>query len=57
MRKVAKADVSPGLLCRSFRYSDLMVVSKPNSRGMVECLAHLPTENRPVTLPWQVLHY
>jgi hypothetical protein len=58
MAKIKKEDVVPGLLCASARYSDLMVVGWfSKSRGLVNCLASLPGENRPVTLPYQSLRW
>lgn len=59
MAKIAKSDVVPGLLVATTRYREAVVVSGPNSRGMVrlEILDAGPHFGAVLSFPVQVLRW
>ena len=57
MAKIQKSEVVPGLLVRSARWSEVLVLAQPNSRGMVRCEVYTTEGPRQVTLPYQTLRW
>jgi hypothetical protein len=60
MRKIAKSEVTPGLLCATAAYPEVLVLGIPNSRGMVKVrvVRAQPGSARAgweVSIPWKVL--
>jgi hypothetical protein len=57
MTKMKKSEIVPNLLVRSARWSDVLILSAPNSRGMVRCRVWASDGEREISLPWQVLRW
>lgn len=59
MNKPSASEIVPGLLLASTRFSEVLVLAKPTSRGMVRCEVTMPVsgEVRVVSLPRQVLRW
>lgn len=59
MTKPTKSEITPGLLLASARFSEVLVLAAPTSRGMVRCEVFMPVsgEQRVVMLPMQSLRW
>ncbi len=55
---VPRAEIQPGMILRSTRWSELLILSAPNSRGMVRCETYDSTGTAiVVVLPYKVIRW
>lgn len=57
MTKIAKSEIVVGLLVRSTRWDEVLVLALPNSRNMVKCRVWASDGPRDISLPLQVLRW
>lgn len=57
MNRPTKSEIIPGLLLTSARFSEVLVLAAPASRGMVQCRVYVSGVERDVTLPVQSLRW